>query len=188
MLEEAGVDYKLVSMPLEHSRVGGDEYKRIHPMQKIPTLALPDGGFIFESMAALQYLAEKHRPELRVEPLASDYGDYLQWLHFPEAMLGQYINQFLGHSMILPEEVRHPGMAKWAAGEIIKSMTLFAGQLGERETVLQRGFTIVDMGMGYHCYLIQLMRLMDKMPDNVQAYWKALAARPAWKTASALTL
>jgi glutathione S-transferase len=186
MLEECGADYTLISMPLEHTRVGGEAYKAIHPLQKIPTLDFA-GGRIFESMAALQFLAERHKPSFRLAPDHPDYAAFLQWTHFAEGTMGQYVNQFIGHTMVLPEAMRRPAIAQWAAGEIGKCMSLFSDQLGYRPFALGDALTLVDLGMGYHCYLLKLFRLMSDMPENIQAYWKMLAAREAFQRACAIT-
>ena len=188
VLEEAAIDYRLVTMPLEHRKVGGDTYRAIHPLQKIPALDLGDETMLFESMAILDYIAARHAPHLRATEADEDFARFLQWLHFPEGTLGQYINQYLGHTLILPEPMRQPAMADWAKGEIMRAMDFFASALSDGPFILQRGFTILDIGMGYHCYLLALTRLMGTMPDNVQAYWQRLSERPAWKTSSAPTL
>jgi len=60
-LEEMGLPYTLERVAFDRGNVGGDAYRAVNPMQKVP--ALKDGDqVILESTAILEYLVTKHGP------------------------------------------------------------------------------------------------------------------------------
>jgi GST-like protein len=92
MLEECGLDYRVVPVDIG----GGDQFKaeflRISPNNRMPAIVdhEPLGGgeplSIFESGAILEYLADKTGQFLPHEP-RERYG-VLQWVHWQMANLG----------------------------------------------------------------------------------------------------
>lgn len=185
LCEEMGLDYRLERPAFKRGDVGGEDYRAINPVQKLPSLV--DGDEIInESVAGVEYIANKNGPSpMAATPADPDYGAYLQWLHFGEGGLGMYVNIYLGHTVLLPEERRAPGMAKWADGELTRMLDFLAQQLGDREFVLPRGFCAADVSIGYILYLASLTGRMDTAPAPVQAYLARLMDRPAWKRATA---
>ena len=57
-LEWSGVPYNLCRVDMPET-VSGIDYKRINPVGETPTLMLPDGRLISESMAILGHIAAK---------------------------------------------------------------------------------------------------------------------------------
>jgi glutathione S-transferase len=188
LMEEMGIPYTLHHVELGHAApegTGGEAYRKVYQLQKLP--ALDDNGLLLvESTAILEYLAGKYGPTpLSAKPGDDDYGHYLQWLHFGEAGMGGYMNMLLGHTLLLPEKIRNPKVADWAEGELMKQVSFLSEGLGDNEFVLERGFSVADISLGYMLFLLKLMRKMADTPAPVQAYWERLIARPSWAKASA---
>lgn len=184
LMEEMGVAYDLERMDFTFGNVGGEAYRRVHPLQKAPTL-IHGPVTIHESTAILEYLTGVFGPTpLAAVPSDPDFGPYLQWLHFGEAGLGPAMNMLLGHTVLLPEAHRNQRIARWAEREVLKLLGFFAGHLGAQPFILARGFTAADISIGYMLFLLKLMRRLEQTPDSIQAYWARLIEREAWETAT----
>ncbi|MEO1039050.1 MAG: glutathione S-transferase family protein [Pseudomonadota bacterium] len=185
-LEEMGLPYRLERPAFNHGDVGGEAFRAINPLQKVPAMT-DHGVLILESNAMVDYLTSVYGPtSLRATPDEPDYARYLEWLHYGEASLSMCVNLFLGHSALLPEAQRNPGIAKWSKTEIDKHLNHIAERgLDGREWLACDRFTAADLSVGYMLFLLKIMKALSDAPDAVQAYWSRIAERPAWRTASA---
>ena len=185
-LEEMGLDYAMERVAFTRGDVGGEEFRQVNPMQKIP--AFKDGDqVILESNAIVQYLVTKYGPtELNVTPDEADYAGYLEWVHFGEATMSMGVNLLLAHTTLLPEKHRNAGLAEWAQGEVDKHLNMIAerGLKGHDYLAADR-FTAADISVVYMLYLLKIIKRFDSAPDSVAAYFKRVTAREAWRTASA---
>lgn len=66
-LAEIGAAVELRSVPLATDAQLAEDYRRINPMGRIPTLILPDGTVLTETIAILLTLADRH-PEAALLP------------------------------------------------------------------------------------------------------------------------
>ena len=99
-LRMAGTDYILVDVPTKAEQ-RGDTFRAINPAGKIPILITPDGQTIFESMAILLVLDERHKQAGLLPAYGtSDRAIALQWLAFlssstyPAALRFYYPHRF----------------------------------------------------------------------------------------------
>jgi len=186
LLEEMGLDYTLIPVQFDKRPAGDEAYAQIHPLRKVP--ALTDGDErIFESIAIMQYVMGRYGPtELDVKPDESDYGTYLQWLHFGEAGMMLPVSLLLAHTVLLPEKARSESIAKSAKQDVDKLLDMLGSTgLERREYLAADRFTAADVSVGYMLYLLKLIGQLGDAPDTVKAYFRHLTGRAGWKTASA---
>lgn len=88
LLEELGVPYEVVSHQRDSkTHLAPDSLKAVHPLGKSPVIEI-DGQLYSESGAITELLIERFAPDrLRPATDSSDYGYYLQWIHFAESSL-----------------------------------------------------------------------------------------------------
>lgn len=190
-LEEMGLPYeieRLSVMGAARGNVGGEAYKAVNPLQKVP--ALKDGDtVILESLAICEYLANRHGPTpLVVGVEEDDYPRYLEWLHFGEATMSMTVNMMLAHLVFLPEEHRNPGTAKWAVQTIGAQLQLLADRGldgGARSYVAGERLTLADMSLGYMLFLLKITKQFHVAPDVVGDYFNRLRATDSWMRATA---
>lgn len=84
LLEEIGAPYELIRVAREPADI--EAYRRIAGTSKLPALALPQGGIMFESAAICIYLAEAH-PKSRLAPPVEtpQRARFLQWMVYLSA-------------------------------------------------------------------------------------------------------
>lgn len=94
-LEETGTPYRIVPVNIRRGAQFAPEFLAIAPNNKMPAIVDAETGItVFESGAILQYLAEKTRKLLPVEPRARYSA--LEWLTWQVASVGPALGQ-LGH-------------------------------------------------------------------------------------------
>lgn len=190
-LEEMGLPYEIERLSVggaNRGNVGGEAYKAINPLQKVP--ALKDGDqVILESLAICEYLANRYGPSpLVVKPEEDDYARYLEWLHFGEATMSMSVNLMLAHVVFLPEQHRNPGTAKWALNMLGDQLKLLAErglENGERDFLAGDRLTLADLSLGYMLFLLKITKQFHVAPDVVGDYFDRLRSRPAWRRATA---
>ena len=84
MLEEIGVQYQMVWIGKSPAEL--EDFRRINPAGKIPSLVLPDGTALSESAAILIHLTQAH-PGADLAPPAGSaaHARFLQWMVFLSA-------------------------------------------------------------------------------------------------------
>lgn len=88
LLEELGIAYEITSHQRDaKTHLAPDSLKAVHPLGKSPVIEM-DGQLYSESGAITELLIERFAPE-RLRPAidSSDYGYYLQWIHFAESSM-----------------------------------------------------------------------------------------------------
>lgn len=103
LLEELGMPYSTEILGFDLGNAGGDEYRKVYPLNKVP--ALMDGETsMFERVAIMQYIMNKYGDGgLRPEVNDPDYGHYLQWLHFGESTLTPIVVTFMQQRNFSPK-------------------------------------------------------------------------------------
>jgi glutathione S-transferase-like protein len=88
LCEELGLDYKLVKHQRNpETQRSPDSLNKVHPLGKAPTID-HDGKIIVESEAIIEYVCNKLAGgQLSRGVKSPEYGEYLEWLAFPEGTL-----------------------------------------------------------------------------------------------------
>lgn len=184
LLEELGLPYTAELIGFDLGNAGGDEYRKIHPLNKVP--ALVDGETtMFESVAIMQYIMNKYGDGgLRPGVADADYGAYLQWLHYGESTLAPVVVTLMQQRHFFPKEQRSVFVEQHAEAELVKQLGFLEDQLGDHDYILERGFSAADISVGYSLLLIRLARAKNLLSERLQEYWKTLTERDAWVDAS----
>jgi len=122
MLYELGLDFELVTHAFDRS-LRDPAYLALHPVGRVPTLEI-DGGVVFESLAALQYLAVRHVDK----GLAGAGMDWLNWLNFAETISQHTAALTQQHIAIYPPEARSGLVCKIEAMRLGKTYQALEGQ------------------------------------------------------------
>lgn len=173
MLYELELDFDLVVHGFDRT-LRDPSYLALHPAGRVPALEI-DGGVIFESLAALQYLSERH-----VEKGLAGAGiDWLNWLHFAETMSQHTAALTQQHIAIYPPEARSQLVCKIEAKRLEKTYAALERRLDGREFVL-KAFSAADVGLGQALYMARHFAKIEAFP-LVAAYYERLAARTAFQ-------
>jgi glutathione S-transferase len=180
--EEAGVPYEIVAAsPFNPS----PEFRAVNPTTTLPCVI--DGDVVLtESMAIIQYLADKHQSPLAVKPGDARYADYLQFMYFGEASLAAFVTPLIATRFRAPDDQKDNFTAK-ACGAMFKSrMQIIDRQLDKHAHMAGGDFTLADISVGYALQLGSAMGLADAISLPAKDYLARLQARPAYQRAAAV--
>jgi GST-like protein len=185
MLEECGLDYKIIPINILKGEQLDAEFLKISPNNKIPVIVdheIDGGGItIFESGVILQYLAEKTGQFMPTD-LRGRY-EVLQWLKFQTSHVGPMFGQcghFLGYA---PEKV--PYAIDRYQSETHRLYRVMDKRLGEHE-YLAGDYSIADMAT-YPWIEVRWLHEIDiDLYPNVKRWYESIDAREPVRRAMAL--
>jgi glutathione S-transferase len=183
-LEELKIPYELKMLPFP-PRVLAKDYMALNPLGTIPLL-LDGETRMTESAAIAQYLVTRYGPTpLAVTPDETDFGAFLNWLHFGEATLTFPQTLVFRYSELEPEERRQPQVvedySRWFLGRLraIEAVT------SRTETLCGGRFTAADISVGYALLFAQRLGLAASFGPAVMDYWQRLRERDGFQRAVA---
>ncbi|QBR84331.1 glutathione S-transferase [Legionella israelensis] len=183
MLEELQVPYKIKIVDITQGEQFNPEFLKISPNNKIPAMHDDENDLnLFESVAILQYLAEKHQQFLP-QNLKSKFT-VLQWCYFQVGHIGPMFGQYGHFHRYADEDI--PYAKKRYADECERLMSVMEKQLFNHQFISGSAYTIADMAIWpwLHCYQHFYESKIDegKFPHLMQWY-KKLEQRKAIQTA-----
>ena len=185
LFEELGLTYELKMFKLGDKRMRGSEYKKTHPMGRVP--ALEDGNItMFESGAIIQYVLAKYGEDRLIPDVSSpEFSTYLQWFHYAEGMLIPPVNTLVVETLLLPEGKRNLTNIARATKLLNKMLDPINERLADRE-YLAGEFTAADIITGHAC-IVSSRRAGDiSDKPNLADYLERLSERPALQRALAI--
>ncbi len=185
LLEELGLDYDVEKYELNPKSLRTEEYTKIHPMNRVPSIE--DGDVtMFESGAIVQYILARYG-DGRLQPTVDStwFPKYLQWLHYCEGMLMPQVNVIVIQTILLPEDRRNPEALAQAQKQLTRMLTAVDAEMAGQD-YLAGDFSAADIMTGHACMVAERLGADVSDKPNVSAYNKRLAERPALVRARAV--
>jgi glutathione S-transferase len=181
-LEEIGVPYELKMLPFP-PRVLARGFKDVNPLGTIPAFE-DDALFMTESSAICQYLAARYSPgALDVAPHETDFGRYLNFLHFGEATLTFPQTLVLRYAHLEPPERLQPQIVDDYARWFHARLRTLAPLLDAQPYLCAGRFTAADISVGYALMLAELLGLSEGFAPPIADYWRRLRERDGFRRA-----
>ena len=186
LLEELGIPYELEMHKLGDPAMRAPEYRKVHPMGRVP--ALEDGDVtIFESGAIVEYvLARQGDGRMRPPVDAPEFPAYLQWLHYAEGMIMPPVNIIVVETILLPPERRNDANVARATKLLGQMLSAVDAHMEDRE-YLAGEFSGADIMTGHACTVSRRLGADVSDKPNVEAYIERCNARPAMQKAWSVT-
>ncbi|HEY1091153.1 MAG TPA: glutathione S-transferase family protein, partial [Burkholderiaceae bacterium] len=158
LVEELRLDIDLQLLPFPPRALQRD-YLEQNPLGTVPYLI--DGSTrMSESAAICQYLAARHDPGgLDVGLHESDFGAYLNYLHFGEATLTFPQTLVLRYRHFEPPERRQPQVAQDYEKWFLARLRTLEPRLAAQQFLCAGRFTAADISVGYALLLAQHLDL-----------------------------
>ncbi|WP_454784806.1 glutathione S-transferase family protein [Legionella sp. WA2024007413] len=178
MLHELGQSYTIELIDISKGEQFNPEFLKISPNNKIPVLYDSEKDFyLSESVAILQYLAEKHHQFLPESP--QDKYRILQWCFFQAAHIGPMFGQ-LGHFHRAEEKI--PYAIKRYADESERLLGIMEKQLTYAIYVGGSDYTIADMAIWPWIYCFQIFyqqNIDEKQFPHLIKWYHRISQRPS---------
>lgn len=175
-LIEKNIEAELVEVDMKAKAHRSPEFLALNPYGRVPVLE-DDGLVLLESTAILEYLEAKY-PEVPLLP-ADLRGRGLCAMHMKlcDLQLGVETGPLIFPLRFLPRERWDEPAMDRARARIIKHLEVLAGQLGDREYMVDDRYTLVEV-----CYtpLVEyLTQAGIAAPANVDRWVGRMLARPS---------
>jgi GSH-dependent disulfide-bond oxidoreductase len=180
MLEECGLEYKVIPVNISTGEQFTEEFLRIAPNNRMPALVdhAPVGGGtalkIFESGAMLEYLAQK-TGKFMPGDVAGKYA-VLQWLHWQMAGIGPMFGQAFHFTNYAPEKI------DYAINRYTKEVERLLGVLDDElaaKAFVAGDYSIADMAIYPWVLPVDRFGLAIEDFPFVKRWRDNIAARPA---------
>jgi len=176
LLEEIGAPYELIEKTTRAEDLQSDDYLRLNPNARIPTLV--DGSTVlWESMAINLYLAQKYPGPLPVN--AEILGIAAQWSFWAMLETEALLLDLLMHSVLLTEHGRDPSLASRDELLLQKPLAILDSALTGRDHLAGQGFSVADLNVAAILSWGKIARLDFGPHKNVTRWLDGCLARPA---------
>jgi glutathione S-transferase len=177
LLEELQLDYEREDYGRQFGNTGDEEYLKLNPTGKVPTLVDGD-NVIWESNTILRYLCSKTGSELLpVDPVVrSSCETWMDWLL--ASLNTNYLEMFKETKK--PEEERSPKLSVMS-NALGAQLGILDGHLGANEWAGGAVMTVADIALGPICN--RCLSFPVELPSlaNIDRWHKTISARPAYQ-------
>jgi glutathione S-transferase len=118
-----------------------------------------------------------------VNPEESDYGRYLNFLHFGEATLTFPLTLVLRYGRFEPKERQLPQVVEDYSRWFLARLRAIGNSLVTDNFLCAQRFTAADISVGYALMLAEYIGLSDQFSPPAASYWERLKARPSYERA-----
>lgn len=185
LLEELHQPYEIKLINIREGEQFNPAFLKISPNNKIPVIYDKDFDFyLFESVAILEYLAEKHQQFLP-QDIKHKY-QVLEWCYFQVGHIGPMFGQYGHFNVYAPEPL--PYAQKRYGDEVLRLMAVMDKQLMQQDFISGTDYSIADMAIWpwVYCYEVFYKTPLDKKQfPHLAAWYDSIAQRPAVKAAIA---
>jgi len=176
MLHELGLEFEVKTYRFDKS-LRDPAYLAVHPAGRVPALEI-DNIVLFESGAALEYLAER-AGSLGRKKGDADFADWLNWLHFAETVSQHAAALTQQHVVIYPSEKRSALITKLEPMRLAKTYQALELRLKGRDYLLDE-FSAADIGVGQALYMARHFARLEPFA-RVNRYFSRLSEREAFQ-------
>lgn len=178
MLEELGLEYEHLDYP-----PGSDEMLAVNPSGKVPALWV-DGEIITDSVAIIQYLADKHG-QLTYKAGTIERAQQDSFTQFIIDELDSVLWTAARNSFILPKDKRVPEIKETLKWEFAQSVKTLEKRMGNGPFLMGATMTVPDIVLT-HCGGWARVAGFDVPEGSVRDYFRTIIKRPAYQRVMAL--
>ena len=186
-LEEAGESYELTTVDLMSGAHKGDEYRKLNPTSRVPTVVIPAADYkgsedlaLWESNAVLVWLAERHPQKLWGGKTPEERADVARFMFMNAAHLSPAVARIFAHTIRLPEAQRNAQIVSESRVEVERSLVALESRLAMHE-YLAGPFGIADLSVALTLSAAPMLAISYADHPKVGAWMARIEARPAWK-------
>ena len=176
-LEEANIDYEAIPVDTRKGEQHKDNYLKINPNAKAPTIVDGD-NVVFDSNAILLYLGEKTNKFMPNNDLKTK-SELYSWLMFVATGIGPYSGQSVHFQHMAPDKIKY-AINRYTY-EAERHYNILNNRLEKNEYMLGNTYTIVDMAVWGWTRMIEKVIAVGELDKrkNLKRLMDYINARPA---------
>ncbi|MBI4189108.1 MAG: glutathione S-transferase family protein [Betaproteobacteria bacterium] len=177
---EIDIKYERIDAGLQFGVNNTPEYKAMNPNGLVPTIN-DDGFVLWESHAIVRYLARKHGlgSLCPSDPKAcADADRWMDW--FATTVFPNLRPVFVELVRVTPDK-RNMTLVEESRKKLAANMAILDAHLANRKYVIGDAFTMGDIPLGTAVQRWFNLPIERESHKHLEAYYKRLQARPAFK-------
>ena len=176
---ELGVAYEARDLDARNDEHRGERFAALNPHRKMPTLELPDGEILTESVAILVTLDERHREAGLLPPPASkERAQALRWMLFLATELYPLVEMIDYPARFAPSDEGARALRERAEAMQRERWRLLEAQVAGSPYLLPGGFCATDLYITKLSVWLDAAWRREQLP-RVEALTAAVLGRPA---------
>ena len=174
--EETGVKFEHV--PTQVGDAKAPAHLKLNPNGHIPVID-DDGFVLWESMAINFYLAAKSGKAPLWPESVQDRAQANQWSYWAMLEVEPHMVLMLQNRMLLPPDQRNEKIAANAVEALKAPLAVIERQLGNRDYLLGKEFTIADLNVASVWNIGQMVQMDFSSAPKTTAWLARCTSRPA---------
>jgi glutathione S-transferase len=179
MLEECGLNYKAIPLDMGNKEHKAEPFLTLNPNGKVPCL-VDDGFVLWESAAIVQYLAEKHKPEM-MGTSVKDKALVQQWSFWTMTEAQPPLVDLLIQKVFVPADKRDHGIIERAEKKLPNILAVLENELKSKKFLVGNAYSVADVMVGSAISLAMGIGIDLTAHPNIKAWMAELMGRPAWR-------
>ncbi len=182
-LEELQLPHEMVRVDLQAGDQRKPDFLALNPNGRVPTLVV-DGTPMFEALAIMQWLGDRHGVERGLWPAADapERLEALAWSTWVYVSWGGVMQRLVfASSERVDPSLHHEGQAKLALEELQRLLAILDGRLASRDHLVGDHFTLADLIVANAITYATFTGVSTKGHHHVERWLAAVHERPAFK-------
>lgn len=180
LLEELNLPYEIVRYQRNKlTMLAPEALKQVHPLGKSPVIE-DDGRTLAETGLIVEYLVDRHGPELAPSRESDLYWRYRYWLHYAEgsAMPPLLVKLYIDRLGLLALPVR-----RVVASQLKVHLDFLESELGAAPWFLGERFSAADIMLSFPLEAATARAGLDATRPNLFGFLRRIHQRPAYRRA-----
>ncbi|MGB6541832.1 MAG: glutathione S-transferase [Xanthobacteraceae bacterium] len=180
LLEELNLPYEIVRYQRNKlTMLAPEALKQVHPLGKSPVIE-DDGRTLAETGLIVEYLVDRHGPELAPSRESDLYWRYRYWLHYAEgsAMPPLLVKLYIDRLGLLALPVR-----RVVASQLKVHLDFLESELGAAPWFLGERFSAADIMLSFPLEAATARADLDATRPNLFGFLRRIHQRPAYRRA-----
>ncbi len=180
LLEELNLPYEIVRYQRNKlTMLAPETLKHVHPLGKSPVIE-DDGRTLAETGLIVEYLVDRHGPELAPSRESDLYWRYRYWLHYAEgsAMPPLLVKLYIDRLGLLAWPVRPV-----VAAQLKVHLDFLESELGAAPWFLGEHFSAADIMLSFPLEAATARAGLDATRPNLFGFLRRIHERPAYRRA-----
>lgn len=179
MLEECGLTYKAMPLDMGNKEHKTEAFLKLNPNGKVPCI-IDDGFVLWESAAIVQYLAEKHKPEMLGTSL-KDKALVQQWSFWTMTEAQPPLVDILIQKVFMPEDKRDANLIARREKQLPNLFAVLENDLKGKKFLVGNVYSVADVMVGSAINLAMGLGETFAQYPNIKAWMTEISSRPAWR-------
>lgn len=179
MLEECGLKYQIMPIDMANKEHKTEKFLKLNPNGKVPCM-VDDGFVLWESAAIVQYLAEKHKPEMLGTTL-KEKALVQQWSFWTMTEAQPPLVDILIQKVFVPEDKRDANLIARREKQLPNLFSVLEHDLAGKKFVTGDTFSVADVMVGSAMNLAMGLGETFAQYPNIKAWMTEISSRPSWK-------